>query len=611
MSLKNNKFSLKSNLRIGSILIVDDDQALCNTFKNILEKAHFKVHIAHTLYEAKHLFSFWKCDAVLIDIFLISENSWLLAQQSTNHQSEIPVIIMTQGSCVQTMPPSLPFDFYDYLQKPISSPKLIHALSRAVELTKLRNEKMRVETENKYYQRNLERLVKIKTTKLIESNKRYELLFSNSKDAIYVATPDGKFMTLNHAVTELSNCSKNILMQGKVQNLFYDFNIYQQFKAKIKSNGYVKDFEFLLKRNDGSVIECLLTANLIRGSKNEITGHQGIIRDITSQKQAEQKIREQNKFLTNILESLTYPFVVIDASDYSIKIANSAAVKSQILKGFTCHKQCQDKDYSCPHNRHTCTSKKVIVNGRPYHTEHVLFNQDGEQRKYEVHAFPLFNSSGQIVQVIQYYVDITEKKRLEAIAEAANLMDNLGYIFSGIRHEIGNPLNSVKLALSVLSKNLNNFDRKTIGEFIHRTLSELHRVEYLLKALKNFSLFESPVIESVSIRKFMHNFLSLVKDDFQKKQIRISTRIAPNAVRVNIDHRALHQILLNLMTNSADALVTCNLPKIDIVITHKSKWIKIQVIDNGCGISEEDMQNIFKPFVTSKPHGTGLVLVIV
>ncbi|MCK4503147.1 MAG: hypothetical protein KAU22_08930, partial [Desulfuromonadales bacterium] len=48
--------------------------------------------------------------------------------------------------------------------------------------------------------------------------------------------------------------------------------------------------------------------------------------------------------------------------------------------------------------------------------------------------------------------DITEKIRLESIAQAVNTMDNIGFIFSGIRHEIGNPLNSLKMALSVLQQ---------------------------------------------------------------------------------------------------------------------------------------------------------------
>jgi signal transduction histidine kinase/DNA-binding response OmpR family regulator len=331
-----------------------------------------------------------------------------------------------------------------------------------------------------------------------------------------------------------------------------------------------------------------------------------------NQKQAERKVREQNKFLTNILESLTYPFMVIDTDDYSIKIANSAARRSNIIHKCTgCRQLRNGKDHPCPHDGEACVPNEVIKSKKAYHAERILSNQDGEQHNYEVYAFPLFNQTGHVSQVIKYYIDITQKKRLETIAEAANLMDNLGYIFSGIRHEIGNPLNSVKMALSVLSKNLNQYDPKTMGEFINRSLSELLRVEYLLKALKNFSLFESPKLEPVNINQFMHNFLDLIQYDFEKKGIQITSDISIKTPLIKVDHRALHQVLLNLMTNSADALSNVKQPNIHISVIRESEWIQIQVMDNGCGISKEDMQNIFKPFFTSKSHGTGLGLVIV
>ncbi len=595
----------------GRALIVDDDQTLCKAYQRILEKKNYRVHLAHTLKEADQLLSFWKFDVILADIFLGSEDGLMLLNQSLNRSPETPVIVMTGEPSLQTATHALRLNAYDYLQKPVSSSQLIHVVNRAVELNQLRSDKKRFEIENQYYQKNLERMVETKTAKLTESNQRYELLFSNSKDAIYVSKPNQRFLALNQAFLDLTKSTREELMRGGVEKIFHDAQIYLHFQDRMIQNGYVKDFEFQLRRQDGSIIECLLTANLINDPKEKTSGHQGIIRDITSHKQAERQIREQNKFLKNILESLTHPFMVIDASDYSIKVANSAAIQSDLIQGITCHELHHKIDYPCHLNGYRCAIQEVISKKKPYHTEHIHCNKGGEQRKYEVHAFPLFNEDGHIIQVIQYCIDITEKKRLESIAEAANLMDNLGYIFSGIRHEIGNPLNSVKMALTVLSKNLNTYDQETMGEFIHRSLSELSRVEYLLKALRNFSLFESPVVESVNIVNFMNNFISLVQDDFKRKSIQVISEITPKTIWVKIDHRALHQVLLNLMTNSADALIGYEKPEIRISVSRESEWIQIQVIDNGCGISEEEMQNIFKPFVTTKPHGTGLGLVIV
>ena len=207
--------------------------------------------------------------------------------------------------------------------------------------------------------------------------------------------------------------------------------------------------------------------------------------------------------------------------------------------------------------------------------------------------------------------DITERKRMEAIVEATNLNENLGYIFSGIRHEIGNPVNSIKMALTVLNKNIQTYDKATVAEFVDRSLQEVLRIEYLLKALKNFSLFESPDLKKIRLDHFMDNFIPLVQDDLKNRSIDLKTIIGRGVEWVYTDSRALHHILLNLLTNAADAVEGKESPRIVISISRSSPWVKIKMDDNGSGISESDQKHLFKPFFTSKVKGTGLGLVIV
>ena len=164
---------------------------------------------------------------------------------------------------------------------------------------------------------------------------------------------------------------------------------------------------------------------------------------------------------------------------------------------------------------------------------------------------PCWTMPGKWCRSFSYCIDITEKKRLESIAEAANLMENLGYIFSGIRHEIGNPLNSVKMALSVLSLNLDRYPKSTIKEFIDRALGEASRVEYLLKALKNFSLFESPTWNRLSCRISCTISFPSWKRIFPAAHQNKAGH-AEEKIRVLTDHRAFHQVLLNLLTNAAE-----------------------------------------------------------
>ena len=210
-----------------------------------------------------------------------------------------------------------------------------------------------------------------------------------------------------------------------------------------------------------------------------------------------------------------------------------------------------------------------------------------------------------------YLSDITEKTRLNAIAEAVNTMNNLGYIFSGIRHELGNPINSIKTTVTVCKKNLNTYSRELIGEFIDRVLSDITRVEVLLKDLKNFSMYENPECSEVPLVSFMENLLSIVKRDFSARNIRIDTAFTQDVGYGFFDARVLQHVMLNLLTNAFDALDGIADPVIGIAASRSGDRIAITVMDNGRGIPKEQQKHLFQPFSTTKSHGTGLGLVIV
>ena len=206
--------------------------------------------------------------------------------------------------------------------------------------------------------------------------------------------------------------------------------------------------------------------------------------------------------------------------------------------------------------------------------------------------------------------DITEKKRYESIAGAVNTMENIGYIFSGIRHEVGNPVNSIKMTLSVLKDQLHNFRMSTIEEYLDRSLDELVRVEFLLRSLKNINMYEEPEIENVDLAVFLNHFMKLVQKDFSGKGINIIEKIAPNTGWVLADPRTLQQALLNLFTNAADALKDTRSPRIAITAYNKNGFVWVKVSDNGCGISKHNIKRIFKPFFTTKLKGNGLGLLL-
>lgn len=206
--------------------------------------------------------------------------------------------------------------------------------------------------------------------------------------------------------------------------------------------------------------------------------------------------------------------------------------------------------------------------------------------------------------------DISEKLRLESIAQAVNTMDNIGFIFSGVRHEIGNPLNSLKMTLSVLRNNLDTFARETVCEYIDRGLADIGRIEFLLKSMKSFAMFERMELRDVELGDFMRRFMALIGREFSERGISLVFADPIDIARVRIDGRALHQALLNLLANAADALDGVAEPEIHIFAEERDQRVRLVVSDNGCGISEAQKRHLFKPFNTSKPDGNGLGLVI-
>jgi len=206
--------------------------------------------------------------------------------------------------------------------------------------------------------------------------------------------------------------------------------------------------------------------------------------------------------------------------------------------------------------------------------------------------------------------DITEKSRLMSIAEAVNTMDNIGYIFSGIRHEIGNPINSIKMTMSVLKHKLREFTPETIDDYVDRTLSEISRVEFLLTSLRNFSMFENVMVKNLELNSFLEKLLFMAQNDMAKTGIALEFKAPEQAVLVKSDARALQQVILNLLTNAAGALEGRENPQIRLELKQEKGIVTLAIHDNGHGISLEEQRHIFKPFFTTKKTGTGLGLVI-
>ncbi|MBK5108711.1 MAG: GAF domain-containing protein, partial [Anaerolineales bacterium] len=135
--------------------------------------------------------------------------------------------------------------------------------------------------------------------------------------------------------------------------------------------------------------------------------------DVTERGQFESLLEERNQFITTVFESLSYPFYVINTDDFTIQLANSAACADELPKAITCYNLLHNKDISCAQTGFLCPLQEVKETKRKVIVEHDHIDKHGNIKTYEVHAYPIFDQQGDVSQMIEYSLDITERKRLQ------------------------------------------------------------------------------------------------------------------------------------------------------------------------------------------------------
>jgi len=141
---------------------------------------------------------------------------------------------------------------------------------------------------------------------------------------------------------------------------------------------------------------------------------------IIEQKRAEELLREQNRFITTVFESLAHPFYVVDANDYTVKMANSAVCADEWPEPVTCYALTHRRDTPCEGMEHLCPVEEIKKTGKPAVTEHVHYDREGGRRIYEVHGHPILDNEGNVPQIIEYTLDVTDRVRAEEALRKAH-----------------------------------------------------------------------------------------------------------------------------------------------------------------------------------------------
>ncbi len=132
---------------------------------------------------------------------------------------------------------------------------------------------------------------------LRESEEKYRSLFEESKDVVFISTPEGRFIDINQAGVELFGySSKEELLEVDIErDLYVHLDYRKELLKMLDDQGYVKDYELLMKNKNGDILIVLETATAFRDKMGFVASYRGMLRDITHQRKLEQQLMQAQK----------------------------------------------------------------------------------------------------------------------------------------------------------------------------------------------------------------------------------------------------------------------------------------------------------------------------
>lgn len=265
----------------------------------------------------------------------------------------------------------------------------------------------------------------------------------------------------------------------------------------------------------------------------------------------------------------------------------------------------------CNGHLHLCPALEAFTQGKPAMQEMI----SPDQRKIcHVSAYPVWNEHHQISNMVIYIQNITAKRLMEnQLFESAKLAA-IGEMAAGVAHELNSPLTAIIGNSDLLLR------RKLSPEKATKLLMDIkscgQRSNKIIQNLLTFSRQDSYALEPVFVNEVVDTSLSLISYQIEKNKIQIKKNLRKNIPPFMGNKLQLEQVLINFILNAQDALemvekgvITISTELVENPKT-RTAWVVISVEDNGKGIPEDALNQIFKPFFTLKSEkgGTGLGL---
>ena len=211
--------------------------------------------------------------------------------------------------------------------------------------------------------------------------------------------------------------------------------------------------------------------------------------------------------------------------------------------------------------------------------------------------------------------EMAERKRLEIAKLQTERLAAVGTMAAGVAHEVRNPLASLTLNLDLLRKEnvkLANGNRTLAAEseaLAQDMRAEIQRIQRVIEDYLQFARLPKPQRRPLALNELLEQKLAFIHGELEAAHVVLRTHFDPALKLINVDGEQLWQATLNLIRNGLEAMPAGG--ELTVGSWAENGQIRLRVTDTGKGMTEEQYQQVFQPFYTTKARGTGLGLTLV
>lgn len=485
----------------------------------------------------------------------------------------------------------------------------------------------------------------------------FRKLFEASIDGIYVTTPGGLILNANPALARIMGYISSGDLIKSVNDISETIYLHptdrDEYLARMRRDGMVREFEYQVLRRNGEIRWLSDSATTVRDEDGEVVRYEGIVRDITDQKRAEDAIAEARQLLQQVIDTVP---AVINVKDRNLRYVLMNRYMSGIFRiepTDALGRTTSDLMSRYGAKKTDENDKRVLTtkSGLGFYEEEYL-DAAGQMRQWLVNKLPLLDVEGEIDKIVTVALDIGERKKSEQemrkakeAAETAlrNLRETqaslieaeklaaLGRMVAGVAHEVNNPVGISLTVASALERKTQLFGeevargelrRSSLNEFLETSRSaasqlvaNLNRAAELIQSFKQVAADRNYSDQrSFDLADLTEQVVMSLRPGLRKHSLTLNVDCQPNLI-MNSYPGPYGQVLTNLFLNAvAHAFPNGRAGVIEIQARESGRDnVEIIFADNGCGMSMDVRRRAFDPFFTTRRDqgGTGLGLHIV